>query len=340
MTIEDDNWFFSGCAVRGRSHVKSGKPCQDKVGMIFKNGIYVVCLSDGAGSAAYSEYGAECVVNVCMTIMVSSFDNYFADDNADAVKESLVTSIKDALNKKAEELQCGVAELASTMLLVAIRGDEYIIGHVGDGAIGYLVDNQLKVASVPVNGEHVNETYFVTSDGCGKKMRIYKGHINRIEGFFLMSDGTEQTLYNRRRKEFASPIKRLLQRNVILKKSIMNEQLEDSFKRMVVTKTTDDCSIAILSRRYYSLYSFDDMPHNEKCALYGMKSNAKESKKRIERFDKIIYLTRKPVSCSYISRKIHLKYLYTKRHLSYLRDIGLIQDNNGYFSNNIQDLNR
>ena len=72
-------------------------------------------------------------------------------------------------------------------------------------------NNELKIASYPENGEFVNTTIFVTSKDALSTMKLMKGQINGITGFALMSDGTETSLYNKRDKNLASGLKKLME---------------------------------------------------------------------------------------------------------------------------------
>lgn len=55
-------WRSVCCAAQGSGHRKSGVPCQDKTFRLDKNGVHIIVLSDGAGSARLSHFGAERVV--------------------------------------------------------------------------------------------------------------------------------------------------------------------------------------------------------------------------------------------------------------------------------------
>ena len=54
-------------------------------------------------------------------------------------------------------------DLASTLLFVAIKDNKFIMAHIGDGIIGYLKQDELKIATHPMNGEFINTTVFTTS---------------------------------------------------------------------------------------------------------------------------------------------------------------------------------
>lgn len=63
--LEEANIFFMWktiqIAIQGRSHEISNTPCQDKTFALNNFDCYAVSLADGAGSAAHSEIGAQCV---------------------------------------------------------------------------------------------------------------------------------------------------------------------------------------------------------------------------------------------------------------------------------------
>ena len=98
-------------------------------------------------------------------------------------------------------MNCTVKDLASTLLFVAVKDDKFILGHLGDGVIGYLKNNCLKTASLPNNGEFSNETYFSTSKDASSHMKLAKGSVRDIDGFVLMSDGTADSFYNKKEKK-------------------------------------------------------------------------------------------------------------------------------------------
>lgn len=98
--------------------------------------------------------------------------------------------------------------MASTLLLVAIKDDKFIIAHIGDGVIGYLKNNEMKIASQPENGEFVNTTVFTTSKDAIMTMKLIKGFLGTIQGFVLMSDGPEARLYSKQENKLADVLKK------------------------------------------------------------------------------------------------------------------------------------
>lgn len=88
-------WKSVCSAVQGRGHAKKDIPCQDKVARREENGVHVIALADGAGSAALSHFGAQVVVN-CAT---------------DFVAEKFFDLIAQAENRLRHERECRRATL-------------------------------------------------------------------------------------------------------------------------------------------------------------------------------------------------------------------------------------
>ena len=139
-------------------------PCQDKVKILSADNLWIGTLSDGAGSASHSHYGAQCVVDTVCALMSSSFDKLYDMQDATKAKAFIVTEIVNALNGVALSLDVSIKELAATLLFVAIKDKRMLIGHIGDGVICYQKDGALKVASKPTNGV---SNILGTSFSCG-----------------------------------------------------------------------------------------------------------------------------------------------------------------------------
>lgn len=240
-------WNIVQCAVQGRSHVKSGTPCQDKVYSCSKNKCDVIALADGAGSAKYSHFGAERITQVMGDAICENFDVLFNENDGAAVKRKLIDDITLCLDDMAKEIECERKDLASTFLLAAVCEERYIIIHIGDGVIGYLKDDELKVASHPENDEFANVTYFTTSKNVLSKINILKGNLGNINGFALMSDGTEFSFYDKRKKSLCEALKKIMleSRNSCTK---LNADVEEFFETQIKQRTNDDCSLITIVR--------------------------------------------------------------------------------------------
>lgn len=242
-------WKRCGRAKQGRSHLSVNVPCQDSVATLYRRNVSVVALSDGAGSAELSHIGSKiCVTKLCEACC-RSFDVIWKMSEETA-RASLVRSIRNAL---AGELPDGyeINSLASTVLVVAVKRNRYIAAHLGDGVIGVQSGDSLCLLSGPDNGEHSNETTFVTSNDAVDRLRIYRGRINdgrdRITGFILMSDGPEVALYRKQDGKLAPACSKLLESVGHLNKREVDNLLSETLELIASTKTFDDCSIAIMA---------------------------------------------------------------------------------------------
>lgn len=270
---------LSRCA--GRTHLLAQSPCQDQVFRAeYPDGSVVVALADGAGSAKFSHYGADVVVRHAATWVVENFDRLFrATNNAKRLRAQFVEALQANLSRVAqrglpvsasdrERLQlptkskqalvpCSTRDLASTLLLVAVRDDRYIAVHLGDGVVGIEIRGakgqpRTRVLGAPDNGEHANETHFVTSPGAPERLRMYRGQVrtakHELSGFILMSDGPEAVLYHKQTHTLAPACAKLLQGCRDLPASDMQPQLTVTLREVIASRTHDDCSIALLAR--------------------------------------------------------------------------------------------
>lgn len=324
-------WRLSSCEVQGKGHIKAQVPCQDKTKTSCKNDTYIISLADGAGSAKFSHYGALCVVNCISNLFEEQFEALYGIADGRQVKAAIMTQMMECIKAKAAELDCSIKDLASTLLAVAVKNDRFIIAHIGDGVIGYLDDSGLKVASAPNNGEHANETYFVTSSDAIASLVLIKGECKNISGFVLMSDGTEQSLYDKRTHALSKAIIKMLQRNALIENEVMQMQLQNTFENIISNNTHDDCSIALLSREQGIIRSIHSLSLEEKCGLYQIHSNDIHLKKRMDRYDEIINILKTPQTCKMISKKIHLCPKHTRKNLIRMVNAGLIKRKNEFY---------
>lgn len=268
-------WKTVGCRVQGLGHLKLEVPCQDNFFELNKNNVHVIALSDGAGSARLSHYGSATVVDAAANVVASNFDEIYKCENALYIKNFLLNHLQNQLEFKASMLECKLGDLAATLLLVAVCGDRYIVMHLGDGVVGYLDGEELKVASTPDNGEFANVTVFVTSANAVAALRLMKGQLKDKTAFVLMSDGTEQSLYHKPTQRLAPIIKKLMHRTCIISRRAMVEQLKSSFENVIRQQTQDDCSIVILAKPSKVLGPAETLAYDELSEILGVSSSAR-----------------------------------------------------------------
>lgn len=186
-------------------------------------------------------------------MLVERFDDYASSIDGVQVKIDLLGRLVAKITATAERHAVSPDALASTFLCVAVSGNRFLGAHVGDGVVGYLKNGELRTASGPDNSEFANQTTFVTSDRALESMRLFRGKLDGVRGFILMSDGTAESLYNPRSGELAVACVRLI--DAVGTAPGRQSKTSDYKKRLrrlvnvtIRNATKDDCSIGILGR--------------------------------------------------------------------------------------------
>ncbi|WP_104726206.1 protein phosphatase 2C domain-containing protein [Helicobacter felis] len=172
---------------------------------------------------------------------------------------------------------CDLHDLASTLLAVAIKGDEFLLLHLGDGICGVLKDRTLAVASHPDNGEFGNETTFTTSKDAPLSARVFKGKLSdkNFTGFVLMSDGAGESFYKNKERTLVTVLQDYMN---VARTPGMRDQVQDSLKILLETKvkekTFDDCSVIMLVKE--SAECLSESEQKLRAKIGNLKSPAKD----------------------------------------------------------------
>lgn len=235
--------------AQGARHIANSLPCEDRTFGKIQNGACVIALADGAGSSKYthSAQGAECITETICNFFCNNFDKFY-DIEAEKEQQQVITAIcRHALKQKAEKIGLdSITKMSSTMLCVAVKDGKAVVCHIGDGVIGALTDDGVKIVSKPDNGEFASTTYFIASSAASEHLRIQKFPLNGEHAFFMMSDGVSEYVYNENSGEF---------NNGALKMSLMafeksgNESLAKTIDEFMIKKdsASDDCSFICVS---------------------------------------------------------------------------------------------
>ncbi len=247
-------WKTAGIAAQGTSHIKKNMPCQDAVAAYVKNGVSVIALADGAGSASHSDQGANLVATQICKYLVSNFNKIYKTEEV----SDITTEIVEYLNKKlvtlSKKLNCELKDLSSTLQFVVIKEDKQcIIGHIGDGCIvGSDDQEEWRIISSEAKTSAANETEFVTSATSKNTMRMFKGEIDETStAFVLMSDGSERGLidYNDpTNPTVANGIGVMCKWMRSISYSDFMSALESTLVNQLTTVTSDDCSLGFITK--------------------------------------------------------------------------------------------
>lgn len=198
------DWRLCGDTVIGLAHRRKGMPCQDAVA--FRNlPRPILALSDGAGSAAISERGAQALV-IGVTRFLRTLEDDLApwlDGEDDASSQAQSTRWAERLRMQAHGLLADLAHAerrdvrdVRATLQVAVIGERHVFWwKVGDGAI--VARNSKGLWSLgnqaSAKGEFANQTCFVDAASASD---VQFGILSTqdIFGIALMSDGGAERL--------------------------------------------------------------------------------------------------------------------------------------------------
>ncbi|TPW10016.1 MAG: Serine/threonine protein phosphatase, partial [Halothiobacillaceae bacterium] len=179
------------------SHKKRGVPCQDVGEVQFTpQGMLIVAVADGAGSALHSELGASIAVDAAMLGLAERFSTEELVGTEHDTRELLRDVAREARQQvinAAHKLDVEKGQLACTLILCVASRTRVVVLHIGDGAVVIrMVDGGLQTLSAPVNGEYFNETHFLTDDtfdACGR----FSACFGLPQEIAVITDGLELT---------------------------------------------------------------------------------------------------------------------------------------------------
>lgn len=187
-------WRVIGASVRGSSHVRNGTPCQDS--FLFRradSGTLIVGLADGLGSALHAEVGSALAVETVVEVLESRLPKEHDATNEfwNGLLQTGFESARLALELHAEMHEIELRELATTLLVAIFHPEWLAIGHLGDGAIiGVWDDDFLTTISAPERGEYANLVVPLTSADALEQVRYSVFPTCPISAV-MMSDGLQ-----------------------------------------------------------------------------------------------------------------------------------------------------
>lgn len=235
--------------LQGARHKSNGDPCEDRTYTLSKKGVDVIALADGAGSKEYTHaaQGAECVTKTICEFLCNKFDEVYETQDNSVLSQVIMTICQTALAKRAKELEVeDIISLSSTLLCIAVKEDKVISCHIGDGAIGCLTENEIKVVSGPENGEFASTTYFITLPQADEYLHIDKFTKTSEDAvYFLMSDGTTEYAFDEYNNKFLDGAGKLA---LLVYDKKGQAKLEDIIQNSLINndKLSDDCSFIAL----------------------------------------------------------------------------------------------
>ena len=196
-----NGWRVVGGSATGHSHSKSGSGCQDSHGWAYTRDVLVVAVADGAGSRPRSAEGSaaavRAVVSAGAALGLHRSGSPCAEEDVRALAEGLFASARQDLEALAEESECSLGDLATTMAVVLVHSGHLVVAQVGDSIV-VLGDRggDLRLVHPEDKGEYANETSFLTSDEFPDSLRIDSYPASDIDAIAASTDGLRYKLLN------------------------------------------------------------------------------------------------------------------------------------------------
>lgn len=167
------SWKAVTHSAIGTRHLAREMPCQDFGEFQIKDGLLFGAVSDGAGSAKFSDLGAQLAVQTWLESAIQKFEALDLTGEAIASFDfkSLFTDITALvlarLEAEATQGEFPLRELGCTLLSFVASKDWLAAMQIGDGFIvcQTLESENYELLFRPDKGEFINETLFVTSKG-------------------------------------------------------------------------------------------------------------------------------------------------------------------------------
>jgi serine/threonine protein phosphatase PrpC len=167
----------------GTRHQKQQQPCQDYGSYcLLNNDVIVGAVADGAGSAKYSDVGAQLAVVKVITMFREIARSPQTEEPLSHplnVKEArklfslIVREVVATLERQALNEHYAIADLACTLLVFVATPHWLAAMQIGDGFIIVgLQGEKHKLLFQPDKGEFVNQTTFVTSANALDQMQV------------------------------------------------------------------------------------------------------------------------------------------------------------------------
>ena len=237
---------MAAAEVIGRAHESRGEKCQDRAECSRGRTVSVIALSDGAGSASHAALGAETSVTVISKFLRANF-HFLLQQNNDDISIHITERTQSSLNRLAKKGGIHIKDLAATLLFAATDGENYLCGQIGDGRIAkFTKELHATLMFQPYKGEFINETVFITNPTADKYLQVEIGSMSEYSGFALMSDGAEESLFNRSTNQFAQGLARIMTWFDAHSERSVQVAIQQNLEEVMRQKTMDDLSLAIL----------------------------------------------------------------------------------------------
>ena len=175
------HWRVISASVAGSAHTRVGTPCQDSLGFStdIRDGVLVVAVADGAGSARHAEVGsaiaAAAAVRAASRLLRLHTHPVYEGVLREILRETFLFA-RGCLAAEATRSGWDIRELSTTLIVAVCTPEMTGAAQIGDGAVVTAAaadgEDPLTLFSAPQRGEYANETSFITSGDWHTRLEI------------------------------------------------------------------------------------------------------------------------------------------------------------------------
>lgn len=253
-------WRIALASEVGTSHEVAGTPCQDSVGHAIvhtsQGEVLIVAVSDGAGSAAYSDIGSSMAVTTFIAdveLFITQGSQVSGIDAAQAAR--WVRRAAEVTTAAAEANQHEARDYSCTLLSAVVGAEHAAFIQVGDGAIvvSHGDDDGWSYVFWPQHGEFANTTNFIQSAGIDNIIAFDLAP-RRIDELAIFSDGIENLVLHKVSRSVQQNFFQSMIQPVRKAKSIgLDQELSKGLRRYLaspaICERTDDDKTLVLATR-------------------------------------------------------------------------------------------
>lgn len=254
-------WKVVCQSVAGILHLEKGLPCQDYAAYRrLSKDLLIGAVSDGAGSAEFSDIGARVAVESALTFLANLLDVQDADTgdwlshlNSNRANEylcslcqSLVEQVVEQLQAQAESHHKNINDFAATLITFIATPDMTVALQIGDGFILLRGEGgEYQLLFQPEKGEYINETTFITATNVLEHIQV--GIVNIPTQFICVgTDGVENVSINLSNWQPFTPFFQPLEQYLQETEKPLAEDLQEFLQRKELSaRTTDDKTLLL-----------------------------------------------------------------------------------------------
>lgn len=170
-------WTVTAAKQAGTSHLRHGEGCADAFAVASGDGVLVLAVADGAGSARCGGEGAEHAASRAVELALQAAD---LREVFQGTLDSLLTMVGDR----------PPSDFHTTLLLAVLKDDVLAVGNIGDGWAVVREAGALRAVAVPARSEYANETFFLTSRGALDEAVYEVLPASGLDALALLTDGS------------------------------------------------------------------------------------------------------------------------------------------------------